>query len=147
MRHIHQSFAPVFPMMRAFRPTHKAHTCETPLGVWNANEATVWQPRADILASATQFSIIMDLPGLAKEEVSIQLKDQLLTIFGKRDTETSEATAKTIRTERWRGRFSRSFRLPQTADQEQIKASFANGVLTVEIPKKSEAPATEIQIG
>ena len=90
-----------------------------------------------------------DLPGLNKEEVKVEVKDdRVLQISGERKVEKEEKKDTWHRVERSSGKFLRKFRLPENAKMDQIKASMENGVLTVTVPKvevkKPDVKAIEI---
>lgn len=101
------------------------------------NEDKDFAPDCDILESNEEYKILLDLPGLAKKEIGIGLKDQVLTIRGEREVTAGEGE-EFKRKERKRGAFARSFALPENVNTAEISASFRNGVLTVSMPK-SEA--------
>ncbi|KAL1541615.1 18.2 kDa class I heat shock protein-like [Salvia divinorum] len=91
----------------------------------------------------------VDVPGLKKEEVKVEVEDGgILQISGERSKEQEEKTDKWHRVERSSGKFVRRFRLPENAKVEQVKAAMENGVLTVTVPKeevkKPEVKAIDI---
>ncbi|GLT43808.1 hypothetical protein SLA2020_177390 [Shorea laevis] len=80
-----------------------------------------------------------DLPGLKKEEVKVEVEEgRVLQISGERSSEQEEKNDKWHRVERSSGKFLRSFRLPENAKMDQVRASMENGVLTVTVPKEEE---------
>jgi len=91
-------------------------------------------PDCDILESETEYKVQIDLPGLAKKEIGIALKNHVLTIKGERDIVAGEGE-EFKRQERKRGAFARSFALPEDVNTAEINANFRNGVLTVTMPK------------
>ncbi|KAL0341332.1 UNVERIFIED_CONTAM: class I heat shock protein [Sesamum radiatum] len=91
----------------------------------------------------------MDVPGLKKEEVKVEVEDgRILQISGERSKEQEEKSDKWHRVERSSGKFLRRFRLPENAKLDQVKAAMENGVLTVTVPKeevkKPEVKAIDI---
>ncbi|KAK6122448.1 hypothetical protein DH2020_043811 [Rehmannia glutinosa] len=91
----------------------------------------------------------VDVPGLKKEEVKVEVEDgSILQISGERSKEQEEKNDKWHRVERSSGKFLRRFRLPENAKLDQVKAAMENGVLTVTVPKeevkKPEVKAIDI---
>ncbi|KAK4403334.1 class I heat shock protein [Sesamum angolense] len=91
----------------------------------------------------------VDVPGLKKEEVKVEVEDgRILQISGERSKEQEEKNDKWHRVERSSGKFLRRFRLPENAKLDQVKAAMENGVLTVTVPKeevkKPEVKAIDI---
>ncbi len=98
-------------------------------------------PDCDILESEAEYKVQIDLPGLAKKEIGIALKNNVLTIKGERDIQAGEGE-EFKRQERKRGAFARSFALPEDVNAAEISASFRNGVLTVAMPKSDKLKDT-----
>ena len=90
--------------------------------------------------------IHLDLPGLTKEDVEISFHDGTLIISGERQHEETEEDRTFVRVERSYGRFYRAFTLPQTADTENIEATFGDGVLNIRVPKVEEVKPRRIDI-
>ncbi len=97
---------------------------------------TAFSPLADVLESENDFQLKMDIPGCEKEDLTISLKNSVLTISGERKIVTEESYV-IKKSERQDGTFSRSFALPDDVSAAEIKASFKNGVLSVILPKSS----------
>jgi HSP20 family protein len=97
---------------------------------------TAFSPLADVMESENEFQLLMDVPGCEKEDLTISLKNSVLTIAGERKIATAESHEFKKR-ERQSGSFSRSFALPDDVSAAEIKASFKNGVLSVVLPKSS----------
>lgn len=99
-------------------------------------EEIAFSPLADVLESELDFQLLLDLPGCVKEDLTISLKNGVLTISGERKINVGEhQTYK--KQERQTGSFSRSFALPDDVSPAEIKATFKNGVLSVVLPKSS----------
>ncbi len=106
------------------------------------------RPAVDISEDKKTFFIYADLPGVKSDDVKINVEESVLTISGKKiatskgikgnDEEQPKLEYKSHRVERRFGEFNRSFQLPKSANLKQISASFNEGVLTLEIPKKEE---------
>lgn len=105
------------------------------------NDDKDFAPDCDILESEKEYKILLDLPGLAKKEIGISLKANVLTIKGERDIQAGEGE-EFKRQERKRGAFARSFALPKDVNTAEINASFKNGVLTVAMPKSEQLKDT-----
>ncbi len=103
-------------------------------------------PACEIIESKNSFSINLDLPGMAKDEIKIEYEKGTLTISGARKANTINAEEEMIRNETRYGEFSRSFKLPESVDSDHIHAEHANGVLKLSIPKKEAAKPKLIDI-
>ena len=105
-----------------------------------------WMPAMDLVEADDHFVLKADLPGLSEEDVSLEVRDNALTISGERKAEHESRERGWYRVERSFGRFSRSLTLPEGVDAEGISASFHNGVLSVRIPKPEERKPRRVQI-
>lgn len=115
------------------------------LGGW-VRPAGDLAPEVDVKETPARFEITAELPGMDEKDIDVTVRDGLLVVSGEKKMETKEEGADYHLTERTYGRFTRSFRLPEAADQDHIAASFAKGVLTVVVPKVPEAPKPEKKI-
>ncbi len=108
---------------------------------------TCWSPRIDVSEENDSFVIIADLPGMEKEDISIAVQDDILTISGEQKVELSDEQRRQIRRrERLKGKFSRSMSFPDEINSEGITASFNNGVLTINAPKTEPVRPRQIEI-
>lgn len=105
-----------------------------------------WLPSVDIKESPETLSLVVELPGLKKEDVSIMVENQVLTIAGERKFESEQKDETYHRIERSYGGFLRSFTLPANVKADQVDARFENGLLTVTLPKVDEAKPRRIEI-
>lgn len=96
-----------------------------------------FRPQCDIIESEDTYKIVLDIPGLSKNEVNVSLKDYVLTVRGERVDELEEDEVYR-RQERASGVFSRSFALPQNVVADEVDATFRTGVLTISMPKTGE---------
>ena len=94
-----------------------------------------WFPAADISEDEKTYQIDLEIPAVARENVEVSVSEGLLTINGERTME-ERSEGKRHRVERRYGKFTRSFRLPENADEESIEASSKDGVLHLVINKK-----------
>ena len=102
--------------------------------------------KTDIKETDDGYELIVDLPGFKKDEIKVSLEDGYLTIEaakGLDEDEQEKKSGKYIRKERYSGACSRSFYVGDAVTQDDVKAKFENGVLTLEVPKKEEAPKVE----
>eukprot|EP00727_Mastigamoeba_balamuthi_P008913 m51a1_g4644 hypothetical protein (145) ;mRNA; f:349936-350370 len=104
-----------------------------------------WSPLCDLSETKTDYLIVMDVPGVRKEDISIDLHEGILSIVGARASACAEGST-ALRCERPKGKFSRSFTVPQGVDPATIKASFDNGVLSVSIAKPKAAIPYKVEI-
>ena len=99
----------------------------------------------DIKDTDAGYEVTMSLPGVKKEDIKAQLKDGYLTIQATANNKKDEKDdkGKYIRRERYSGSCSRSFYVGEDVTQDEIKAKFENGALTLLVPKKDQKPAVE----
>ena len=105
-----------------------------------------WVPAMDLVEADDHFLLKADLPGLSEEDVSIEIRDNALTIAGERKSEYEKRERGWYRVERATGRFSRSLSLPDGVDPDAVRAEFDRGVLEVWIPKPEARKPRRIQI-
>jgi HSP20 family protein len=105
-------------------------------------------PVVDVAESEKAFEITAELPGMDEKNIEVKAADGRLTIKGEKQEEKEEKKKDYYLHERHFGSFERSFEVPESVDSEKIEASFKKGVLTVTLPKKSEAqkPAKKIEV-
>ncbi len=103
-------------------------------------------PAVDVTEDESHYVVTAELPGAAKEDVTVELHEGVLTIRGEKRSSHDEENEQRRHTERVFGTFSRAFSLPPDADGEHIHASFEHGVLTVRIPKTQEAKPRTVDI-
>ena len=106
-----------------------------------------WIPAMDLVETDDHLVLKADLPGLDRDDVEIEVKDNVLNVSGERKTEHEDSSNGYHRMERSYGRFSRSLSLPQGVDADQVQAEFDKGVLEVRIPKPAERKPHRVQIG
>jgi HSP20 family protein len=109
---------------------------------WNAS----WYPSTDIYDTADDFVLKMDLPGVPKEEVSIEFQENVLTVKGERKNEVTEEKDCFCNMERVSGKFYRSFRFPENVDGSKITAIMKDGILELRIAKPAEQKPVNIPI-
>ncbi len=108
--------------------------------------SATWTPPVDVLEKRDRIVLTAELPGFSEDQVQLRFEDGVLTLEGERRFEKEVDEARYHCVERSYGRFSRSFRLPANVDEEGISATFVNGLLVVELPKREEVRPKSIRI-
>ncbi|HLU25535.1 MAG TPA: Hsp20/alpha crystallin family protein [Longimicrobiales bacterium] len=105
-------------------------------------------PDADVIETKDEIRIVVDLPGLTRDDIEIELENNVLTLSGEKREETirEDEEGRYHIAERRYGRFSRSFMLPGDVDADHIEATFENGVLTIAVPKSEQARRRRVEI-
>jgi HSP20 family protein len=116
-------------------------------GGTGGNGASTWLPAVDVWETENDLVLAFDLPGMAEDDVAIEVDDGVLTVSGEREREEKEEGDRFFRFERRFGAFSRSVTLPQGIDSSKINAEFERGVLKIHVPKPEERKPKRIQIG
>jgi HSP20 family protein len=116
---------------------------------WNEDTSlapAVWSPATDITEDEHGFSVKVELPGVKKDEVKITMENSVLTIRGEKKQEKESKKDSVHRVERMYGTFQRSFTLPSSVRSEKIEAAFADGILTIALPKAEDARPKQIDV-
>ena len=126
-----EPFAPLFELSRQF-----------------AGEPRTFVPAADVVVTDDDVTVVMDLPGLKAEDVSIELREDVLTVKGERafPYESDGERRGWLRVERGFGKFERVLRVPGGLDADAVTASMDDGVLTLHIPKPEARKPRRIEI-
>lgn len=104
---------------------------------YESRGSSFFAPRVDIKEANSHYEITAELPGVAKEDIHVHVKDGVLTLEAETSKEDKqEKDGKVIRQERRYGKYMRSFNLGTDIQEEDIKASFKDGVLKLEAPKQ-----------
>jgi HSP20 family protein len=105
-------------------------------------------PETDVVEGEREIRVVTEMPGLTRENIEIELENNVLTLRGeKREERTEGEQGRYHLSERRYGTFARSFVLPRDVESDGIQASFDNGVLTVVIPKSERARRRRIEVG
>ena len=104
---------------------------------WNfpVRDTRNWSPAVDVKETDNSFVLTADLPGLTKKDIKVNVANGKLSISGERTYETDQENDNYHYRERRFGTFDRSFKLPDTVDEDNISASFKNGILSIQLPK------------
>jgi HSP20 family protein len=105
-----------------------------------------WLPAVDVQEQPDAFVLQADLPGVDSKDIDITMENGLLSLRGRRQSETKQESGGYRRVERVSGEFFRRFTLPDSADPEAISAQMTNGVLTVRIAKRAEIQPRRIEV-
>jgi HSP20 family protein len=104
-----------------------------------------WNPPVDVAEERETILVKVEVPGVDEKDLRVTFEDGLLTVTGERQFERKDER-NYHRIERSYGSFTRTFSLPRSVDSTRIVANYRNGILEIEIPKKEEARAKQIQI-
>jgi len=115
------------------------------LPVMDAREGQ-WMPRVDVRETDEALLVQAELPGVDKKDVTLEVKDGVLTLSGERRYEKDVKEEHVHRVERMYGHFSRSFNLPRNVDAGKVDAQMKDGVLQVRLPKLESAKPKAIAI-
>ncbi len=107
---------------------------------------TDWAPAVDVTENKEEYLIKAELPGVNKEDVKVSVEDNILRIQGERHLEKEDQDKKHHRIERFYGSFARSFQLPENVDENNIRAEYKDGVLTLRLTKVEKAQPKTIEI-
>lgn len=111
---------------------------------WEPKNA--WSPKVDIWEDKDKMVVEAELPGVDKKDIDVNISDGLLTIRAVTEKKQESKEKNYFRSERSYGEFVRSIRLPYEIDSKNIKATFKNGVLEVQLPKTKEVKDKNIKV-
>jgi HSP20 family protein len=111
-----------------------------------AKRESDWLPACDIQEAEGHFLVSLEVPGISKDQIKLEVVDHRLRVTGERKADTKMEKDGRWYSERSYGRFERSFALPENVDAERLEARFDNGILQVFIPKAELAKPREIKI-
>lgn len=106
----------------------------------------IMRPNVEITETDDELIVRGELPGLTKDDISVELKDSVLSISGEKKIDKSEKIGKVLRSEISYGSFHRSFHISTDVESENITANFEDGILTITIPKAKAEPSKKITI-
>ncbi|MCY3623930.1 MAG: Hsp20/alpha crystallin family protein [Gammaproteobacteria bacterium] len=105
-----------------------------------------WRPLVDIRETEDAYRVDLELPAIDPKDVSITFKDGVLSVSGERQFATDDDSGRVRRSERRYGKFTRSFRLPEDADADAIRATAKDGVISIAVAKSAKATAKVIEV-
>ncbi len=112
----------------------------------DASAPANWIPATDVLETETDLLVQIELPGMSKDDIKINLDNGVLTIQGEKKPAVEENQNRSHRSERVYGRFARSFALASEVEEDKIEAGFDSGVLTLTLPKAKASMSRVIKI-
>lgn len=121
----------------------------SPSGVTDNKEAmsvAQWSPLVDITEDEKEYIVKAEIPEMKKEDIKINVHDDVLAITGERQYEKEEKGKKYHKVERAYGSFMRRFTLPEDADGSKVSAEYKDGILNVHLPKSEKAKPKAIEI-
>lgn len=105
-----------------------------------------FNPRVNIKESDHEVLFSFEVPGIAKDNIKVRIKDNVLTVSGERKTDYDESKEQFVRREITTGAFERSFNLPETVDVDKVQADYENGLLHISLAKVEAAQPKEIEV-
>ncbi len=112
----------------------------------SGEEGLMWAPRVDLSETEDAYVIRIDLPGVKKEDITINYQDGTLTVSGERKLEKKEEGENFLHVERVYGRFLRTFTFPKEINPDKISAEYKDGVLVITVPKAEESKPKTIEV-
>ncbi|MFA6471393.1 MAG: Hsp20/alpha crystallin family protein [Candidatus Latescibacterota bacterium] len=109
-------------------------------------DEVVWSPRTDIQETEKEVIVDIELPGMKREDIKVEVKNGMLTIFGESKQEKKFEKGETTRVERRYGKFERSFSLSDTINENKISAEYKDGILSLAMQKTEKALPKEIKV-
>ncbi len=143
------------PTLRKGRPSWMTPYGQESMGdVWQDRLWPEWprwkgeeqHPTFDLYEKEGKYHLTANLPGIKKEDISVDIRDNIITVSGKTTSEREEKDANYYLKESSYGSFSRSLRLPGEVDEEDVDASYKDGVLKVVMKTKKGAGGRKIEI-
>jgi HSP20 family protein len=110
------------------------------------NGAKLWAPAVDIIDEKDQIRVKADLPGMKREDIEVNLENDILTVRGEKKEEKEVKEKDVVRCERYYGSFHRAFSLPTSVDASKVNAVYKDGVLEITLPKKEGAKPKQIKV-
>ena len=139
---------PFQPIMTICDAMHRRfHETAGPMRRDGAPEgAGTWKPPVDVYETDDALVLQVELPGVSKDAVTVELHEHTLTFSGERTREPAVTGGRYRREEGRYGAFQRAFRMPTIVDEAKIQAAYTNGVLALRLPKQATATPQAIPI-
>jgi HSP20 family protein len=131
-----QSLQPFFEVQNEVRRLFQ-ELIHQPWEARSPSTATGWQPCCDMAETNAAIIVEVELPGMKRQDVRVEVEGDMLHITGERRVTVEHEERQYSRMDRSYGRFERHLRLPASVDREGIRAKFRAGILTITLPKKA----------
>lgn len=105
-----------------------------------------WHPAVDIRETDTAYVFDLEVPAVSPKDVTVSVRANVLSVSGERTFVSDDSGGEVHRRERRHGKFTRSFRLPNDANDEEITAAAKDGVITISVAKRKQAQARAIEV-
>jgi HSP20 family protein len=112
-----------------------------------SGQSSTWLPSVDVWETEDELVLSFDLPGIAEDDIAVELEDNVLTVSGERQRTSEHSSERFYRFERRYGTFSRSVTLPPGVKEDAINADYKDGVLEIRVPKPEEQKPRRIKVG
>lgn len=109
-------------------------------------QAFDWTPRVNVDENEDRFEITAEVPGMTRDDISIEIQENILTLKGEKKIEKEDKNRSCHICECSYGTFQRSFTLPENVKSEEIEAEYSNGILRIGIPKAEPVKPKEIKV-
>jgi HSP20 family protein len=117
----------------------------TPADAGRSPQSRVWQPPVDIIENQDQVSVVIDLPGVQRDSIDVQMTGENLTVRGERAPEEKER-GHYVYGERPHGSFQRSFTIGVPVEADNVQAAYKDGVLRITLPKADQVKPRRVEI-
>ena len=112
----------------------------------NGNNGSGWQPPVDIRETDKAYVFDLEVPAVDPKDVAVSVRANVLSVSGERSSDRDDSDGQVHRRERRYGKFTRSFRLPNDANDEEVSATAKDGVVTIGVAKRKQAQARAIEV-
>jgi HSP20 family protein len=102
-------------------------------------------PSVDINETRDAFEIVVEVPGVVREDLKVSIRQNILSVSGKRQSESQEGQRRIV-TEIPHGEFSRKFKLPVSVNVDAVTTGYGNGILRITLPKQEQSKVQDIPI-
>ena len=107
---------------------------------------SAFSPDVDVSETDKEYKVVVELPGLSKDEINVSVREGSMTISGEKKEEEQEEKENYLKVERSHGSFTRTILLPSSVREDAIEATFEEGVLRIRLPKTEETRGEKLEI-